>query len=905
MAAQKNTVDFRQFLNDLRAEGKPITKLNPDNHAWLIKQMGYTDMGIKVCSSKDPKKCMKSSVFNKDKFVPFIRRMVFMFTHHRRLLDECLAKGPDKFEEYMVAFTKKYGKQFSERSEYFPELMRNADELNTRDHADITAISESNYFYKEYSSDHIPFVEYEANVIKNPTSKLRLPTWKKQEVRQVDGSISHNIPVDHICIMVDQLWKQNLRKVLIIKAETGSGKTTQIPVALLEYGFSIDTKIICSQPRIITTQEASDYVSRQMGLINGIKVGYHSGGEKVYSEKDTELIFATEGTIIEELIALGNEEFFRKYKYIVLDEVHERSHYMDLLLVLLRDQITKVDNKCTVIVMSATLDLKFFADYFGVGSNLGQHTFFVKGTTANIRMIPYRKDPVGFQEIEDAVYETIVKINNEQRPLEDILVFLPNIRMIQAVKSRIMAMSNDERPLAVIEYHSRISMEEESKRLKAHKDLVPTSIVTNGNSPMRKVYLATDRAETGITIRGIKHVIDTGLKNMPIYDPLCGANGLIICEINKNNAMQRRGRVGRTEDGSYWYLFTQKSFDKLEESNYSQLFMSSFAKYLCILLNMAGSSVMNFDERFAFPDPLPLELKNDAYHELWESGSIDNEGKITQLGKFMVTLGIGARETAMLLLACNRGCSYDIAAIIALTQVQFSTKINSSIYSNLRTTYFNSDHLCLLELYEEFKHCNDIDSQLKWAKTTKMNYELMAQGDELCRDLLAKMTKSGLPINTEYNRNPEIRRRHYSNVLFCISSHMRTATLSENAQDFYVVDNAMNKDFNATIGESIIYYSFRKLSNDIKIQDRKKNIRDSDGRKNTRGAREEQEKYSANQIRIYNDYFLYGDPRQDKLMRGNLPKKIVFSGLTIREHIESGLVMYAIDWISPIIENYS
>jgi pre-mRNA-splicing factor ATP-dependent RNA helicase DHX38/PRP16 len=327
--------------------------------------------------------------------------------------------------------------------------------------------------------------------------------------------------------------------VIIVIGETGSGKTTQLAQFLYEDGYCANGLIGCTQPRRVAAMSVAKRVSEEMGCDLGGTVGYSIRFEDVTSDK-TKIKYMTDGILLRESL---NEADLDRYSVVILDEAHERSLSTDILMGLLR----KSESKHTIglylisvltrrrdlklIVTSATMNADKFSRFFG---NAAQFT--IPGRTFPVELF-HSKSPC--EDYVDSAIKQILTIHLSM-PKGDILVFMTGQEDIEAtcsiVQERLDTL-DEPKPLAILPIYSQMPADLQAKIFEPTAD------------GRRKVVVATNIAETSLTVDGILYVVDSGYSKVKIYNPKVGMDALQITPISQANAGQRAGRAGRTGPG--------------------------------------------------------------------------------------------------------------------------------------------------------------------------------------------------------------------------------------------------------------------------------------------------------------------------------------------------------------------
>lgn len=352
-------------------------------------------------------------------------------------------------------------------------------------------------------------------------------------------------------------------QTIIIVGETGSGKTTQIPQYLVEAGYTNDGKKIgCTQPRRVAAMSVAARVSEEMNTKIGREVGYSIRFEDCTSEK-TIIKYMTDGMLLREFL---NEPDLNSYKVLIIDEAHERTLHTDILFGLVKD-IAKYRKDLKILISSATLDAEKFSAYFD---------------DAPIFRIPGRRYPVTtyYTKSPEADYlaaavTTTMQIHLTQ-PDGDILVFLTGQEEIESLQERLVfigkKLKGKMKELIVVPIYASLPPELQAEIFK------PTPIGS------RKVVLATNIAETSITIDGISYVIDPGFCKMNTYNPRNGLESLVITPCSRASANQRSGRAGRVGPGKCFRLYTAWAFkNEMDENTIPEIQRTNLGNVVLLL----------------------------------------------------------------------------------------------------------------------------------------------------------------------------------------------------------------------------------------------------------------------------------------------------------------------------------
>ncbi|HEX5296271.1 MAG TPA: ATP-dependent RNA helicase HrpA [Streptosporangiaceae bacterium] len=426
-------------------------------------------------------------------------------------------------------------------------------------------------------------------------------------------------------------------QVVVIAGETGSGKTTQIPKICLELGRGVDGQIGHTQPRRLAARTVAERIAEELGSPLGEAVGYQVRFTDV-SARDTLVKLMTDGILLNEL---ARDRDLRRYDTLIIDEAHERSLNIDFILGYLRQLLPRRPD-LKVIITSATIDPERFAAAFG-----GAPIVEVSGRTYPVetRYRPVDEDADQGQAISDAIDEL-----SAEGP-GDILVFLSGEREIRDTAD---LLSGRER-LDVLPLYSRLSAAEQHRVFERR----PSS------SLARRVVLATNVAETSLTVPGIKYVIDPGTARISRYSRGTKVQRLPIEPISQASANQRKGRCGRTSDGICVRLYSQEDFESRPEFTDPEILRTNLAS---VILQMAAIGLGDIPG-FPFIDPPDARNIADGLALLAELNAFKN-GRITGLGRRLARLPVDPRIGRMILEADRNGCVREVLIIAAALSIQ-------------------------------------------------------------------------------------------------------------------------------------------------------------------------------------------------------------------------------------------
>lgn len=472
-------------------------------------------------------------------------------------------------------------------------------------------------------------------------------------------------------------------QILVVVGDTGSGKTTQMTQYLAEEGFTASGRIGCTQPRRVAAMSVAKRVAEEVGCRLGQEVGYTIRFEDCTSP-ETKIKYMTDGMLMRECLV---DSTMSQYSVIILDEAHERTVNTDVLFGLLK-QATKKRKDLKIIVTSATLNAEKFSSYF-----FDCPIFTIPGRIYPVEVL-YTKDPES--DYLDASLITVMQIHLSE-PAGDILLFLTGQEEIdtaaEILYERMKALGPMVPELIVLPVYSALPSEMQSKIFE------PTP------PGARKVVIATNVAETSITIDGIYYVVDPGFVKQSAYDAKLGMDSLIVTPISQAQANQRKGRAGRTGPGKCYRLYTEAAYrNEMMPNPVPEIQRTNLAMIVLTLKAMGINDLINFD----FMDPPPVQTLLTALEQLFALSALDSEGLLTRLGRKMAVFPMEPPLAKMLILSADLNCSEEILTIVSMLSVQnvFHRPKEKQALADSKKAKFHQpegDHLTLLTVYNAWK----------------------------------------------------------------------------------------------------------------------------------------------------------------------------------------------------------
>ena len=520
---------------------------------------------------------------------------------------------------------------------------------------------------------------------------------------------------------------------LILVGETGSGKTTQIPQFLVhELQPHRNGKMIgCTQPRRVAAMSVSRRVAEEMDVEYGQEVGYSIRFEDFTSPR-TMLKYMTDGMLLREAMA---DPSLSRYSAIVLDEAHERTVATDILMGLMKE-VAKRRPDLKIIVMSATLDASKFQGYFS-----GAPLLMVSGRTFKVDIF-YTPEPE--KDYLEAAVRTALHIHLEEGP-GDVLLFLTGEEEIEEACLRIRreasAFGKEVPELRVVPLYSSLPPYQQQRIFES-----APGPRRPGGPPGRKIVVATNIAETSLTIDGIVYVIDPGFSKQKIYNPRIRVESLLVSPISKASAQQRAGRAGRTCPGKCFRLYPERVFHRdLQEQTYPEILRCNLGAVVLELKKLGIDDLVHFD----FMDPPAPETLMRALELLNYLGALDDEGDLTDIGRKMGDFPLDPQLSKMLIASADHGCSNEILTIVAMLSVQNcfvrprdKQKAADDAKSNF--AHADGDHLTLLNVFHAYQA--DGTSDPDWCLRNFLNPRALKSAANVRTQLQRIMERLKVPL---------------------------------------------------------------------------------------------------------------------------------------------------------------
>ncbi|CAM8947639.1 unnamed protein product [Rhodiola kirilowii] len=536
------------------------------------------------------------------------------------------------------------------------------------------------------------------------------------------------LPIFSIRDELLQVIREN--QVIVVVGETGSGKTTQLTQYLYEDGYTQNGIVGCTQPRRVAAMSVAKRVSEEMECELGDKVGYAIRFEDV-TGPHTIIKYMTDGVLLRETL---KDSDLDRYRVIVMDEAHERSLSTDVLFGILKKVVAQ-RRDFKLIVTSATLNAQKFSDFFG-----SVPIFNIPGRTFPVNIL-YSKTPC--EDYVEAAVKQAMTIHITSAP-GDILIFLTGQDEIEAAcfslaerMEQLISSAKTVPKLLILPIYSQLPADLQAK------------IFEKAEDGARKCIVATNIAETSLTVDGIFYVIDSGYGKMKVYNAKMGMDALQVFPVSKAAADQRAGRAGRTGPGTCYRLYTDSAYaNELLPSPVPEIQRTNLGNVVLLLKSLKIENLLDFD----FMDPPPQENILNSMYQLWVLGALNNVGGLTDIGWKMVEFPLDPPLAKMLLMGDQLGCVNEVLTIVSMLSVPsvfFRPKDRAEESDAAREKFFvpESDHLTLLNVYQQWKAnqyrgdwCNDHYLHVKGLRKAR---EVRSQLLDTLKSLKIPLTSCG------------------------------------------------------------------------------------------------------------------------------------------------------------------
>ncbi|MGP1414783.1 MAG: helicase-related protein [Treponema sp.] len=518
-------------------------------------------------------------------------------------------------------------------------------------------------------------------------------------------------------------------RVIVVESPTGSGKTTQMPIILHEAGYSKTGIIGVTQPRRIAVLSVSEFIAKQLKCERPDLIGYKMRFADVTDER-TKIKVMTDGILLQELKL---DSWLSKYSVIMVDEAHERSLNIDFILGLLK-RIVSQRSDFKVIISSATINTELFSSYF-----FSCPVIKIDAITYPVTLIfdpPAIPASTETQVAENMLYEKITSIIDrvvEEKRRGGVLVFLPGER---SIKNCIERLSKERwyKKLMIIPLYGRLSKEEQDR------------VFLSPSMWKRKVVISTNIAETSITINDINTVIDSGLAKLNFYNPYSFISSLDETLVSKSSCNQRKGRAGRTEEGTCYRLYSRKDFESRPLYTVEEIYRTDLSE---VVMRMSELGIYDFDS-FDFISPTSKKGIIGAIETLNMLNALEKDHSLSNIGQIMCKFPLPPRQSRMIAEAIisypNVTEEVIIAAAFLSVRSPFSMPEGYEMEARKAHITFsdkNGDFVSFLKVYRMFISTNERE---EFCKKHYLDVKIMEEIVNIKEQLELIVSDMGIPI---------------------------------------------------------------------------------------------------------------------------------------------------------------
>ena len=532
-------------------------------------------------------------------------------------------------------------------------------------------------------------------------------------------------------------------QVIVVCGETGSGKSTQLPKICIQAGRGIDGMIAHTQPRRLAARTLAKRIADECRTPLGQGVGYQVrfAGE---ASDATRVQLMTDGIL---LASIRRDRLLRAYDTIIIDEAHERSLNIDFLLGYLKQILPKRPD-LRVIVTSATIDPDRFRTHFG-----GAPVTEVSGRTFPVE-IRYRGageevkpgSVADSSDVDQRVASAVTELLREPAA-GDMLVFLPGEGEIRAAARR-LRQTIPAGTIDILPLYARLPAADQQRIFEPAGE----------GQRRRRVVLATNVAETSLTVPGIRSVIDSGLARISRYAPRTKVQRLPIEPVSQASAKQRAGRCGRVAPGICLRLYSESDFAARDEFTSPEILRTNLAHVILQMKSLKLGPI----EKFPFVEPPRRAMIRDGFDTLAELGAIDGHDRLTSLGQEIARMPVDPRLARIMLAGRGEGCARDataLAAALAIPDPREDRADNREAARQARAEFQSddSDFLTLLTIFDAWhavKRTEGSSALRRWTKKHHLSWTRMREWHDLERQLMRELTASSRPRSKSGDATP-------------------------------------------------------------------------------------------------------------------------------------------------------
>lgn len=553
-------------------------------------------------------------------------------------------------------------------------------------------------------------------------------------------------------------------QVIVVCGETGSGKSTQLPKICLEIGRGIDGMIGHTQPRRIAARSVSTRIAEELESPLGQQVGFKIRFTDA-TKPSTYIKLMTDGILLAES---QNDRFLNQYDTIIIDEAHERSLNIDFLLGYIKRLLPK-RRDLRLIITSATIDAARFSDHFA-SSDGPAPVIEVSGRTYPVET-RYRpmvsEDPEDEPDPMDCLKSAVDEVARET-PVGDLLIFLPTERDIreaaQTLRGHKIPGDGGGRKTEILPLYGRLSTKEQNRVFQPSK--------------WRRIVMATNVAESSLTVPGIRYVIDTGTARISRYSARSQVQRLPIEPISQASADQRKGRCGRIGPGVCVRLYSEKDYESRDRFTAPEIQRTNLAS---VILQTISLRLGNLED-FPFLDPPKSSVIRDGYKTLFELGALDEKEHLTEVGKNLSRLPVDPRIGRMILAGEAENCLHELLIIASALELQDPRerpleKQQAADAAHEQFKHEDSDFLSYLKLWDFYHKLRGDVSRSRLRKACRqhfLSYNRLREWADIYHQLLRLVEEAGFKIQKRKDDFEAIHRALLTGLLSNIAYRAET-----------------------------------------------------------------------------------------------------------------------------------
>lgn len=548
-----------------------------------------------------------------------------------------------------------------------------------------------------HNSSMVKFYKQKLNMdssVSTTTAATSSGAFEKAQLKQE----ATELPIHKHKQEIIQLVNEN--HISIITSQTGSGKSTQLPQFFLQSKLS--SKIIMTQPRRLAVTTLSSRIASEMHTVLGERVGYKIRFDSCVSD-ETQFTIATEGVLLTELTLLIKEKRSCEYTHIIIDEAHERSLNLDVILSLLKLGVRmKLMEGTKIVITSAGLNAREFTSFFYNVPVLNI------GGSKNYPVVEiFAKRPCYDQFKETLKF--VKQIHENEKINESVLIFMPGLEEIEVVSNLLSSHLTD---IKIIKLHS---MKENKDNIELFSDFKDT----------RKIIVSTNIAETSVTLPSVSFMINSGLYKLKTESKNIAK--LSTIPITQMMNLQRVGRLGRVSKGTVYHLFTETDYDLMIQNNISEIEITNL-KLVMLIKNYIASNLQLIKE--------PKKSHSiKAELDLIQEGALTSANVITEMGQFIIKMPLSYNHSRLLYI-CIQNQAKRLGIILVSFLSQRSPLIKSSQKKKKYENMFvgSSDHLSLVNLSLQY-NLQPVNNREIWCKNHDLDFKIMSQANKIKKQL--------------------------------------------------------------------------------------------------------------------------------------------------------------------------